>query len=45
MNDNEVNLLNEIKKQIERFDGKASILSAIAGALLGRTVFWLNTNI
>ncbi|WP_338956708.1 Pycsar system effector family protein [Spiroplasma endosymbiont of Tiphia femorata] len=41
MNDNEVNLLNEIKKQIERFDGKASILSAIAGALLGLSFGWI----
>ncbi|WDA54484.1 MAG: hypothetical protein PPFGHCPK_00931 [Spiroplasma endosymbiont of Drosophila atripex] len=41
MNDNEVNLLNEIKKQIERFDGKTSILSAIAGALLGLSFGWI----
>ncbi|WP_338979140.1 Pycsar system effector family protein [Spiroplasma endosymbiont of Panzeria rudis] len=41
MNDNEVNLLNEIKKQIERFDGKANILSAIAGALLGLSFGWI----
>ncbi len=41
MNDNEFNLLSEIKKQIERLDGKASILSAISGVLLGMSFGWV----
>lgn len=41
MNDNQVNLLNDVKKQIERFDGKANILSAISGVLLGMSFSWV----
>ncbi len=41
MNDKEVNVLNDIKKQIERLDGKASILSAISGVLLGMSFGWV----
>lgn len=41
MNDNETKLLNEIKKQIERFDGKTNILLAISGILLGMSFGWI----
>ncbi len=41
MNYQKTNLLNEIKKQIERFDAKASILTAISGGLLGLSFGWI----
>ncbi len=41
MNYQKTNLLNEIKKQIERFDAKASILTAISGILLGMSFGWI----
>ncbi len=34
-------MLNEIKKQIERLDIKASILTAISGVLLGMSFGWI----
>lgn len=42
MNDKETNLLNQIKKQIERFDTKASILTTISGVLLGMSLNWIS---
>ncbi|WP_425381762.1 Pycsar system effector family protein [Spiroplasma endosymbiont of Polydrusus pterygomalis] len=41
MNNNEIYLLNDIKKQIEKFDIKASILLAFSGALLGISFKWI----
>lgn len=41
MNDNEIYLLNDIKKQIEKFDIKASILLAFSGAHLGLSLKWI----
>ena len=41
MNDKETKLLKQVKKQIERFDTKASILTAISGALLGMSFGWI----
>ncbi len=41
MNDNEIYLLNDIKKQIEKFDIKASILLAFSGGLLGISFKWI----